>query len=106
MVTGTIMRAAAQQQKLKENLAVILQSLDMQKAELDPLEEYRARQGVSREASPATAAATFSGLGVELQQQNSKVEGQKACYNMIEELQYEKAGWRSPKRKLLVKWEA
>ena len=35
MATGTIMRTAAQQQELEEHLAVILQSLDMQKAEVD-----------------------------------------------------------------------
>ena len=35
MATGTITRAAAQQQKLEEHLAIILQRLDMQKAELD-----------------------------------------------------------------------
>ena len=35
MATGTTTRAAAQQQKLEEHLAVILQRLDMQKAELD-----------------------------------------------------------------------
>ena len=35
MATGTTTRAAAQQQKLEEHLAVILQRLDMQKAESD-----------------------------------------------------------------------
>jgi hypothetical protein len=38
MATGPTTRAAAQQQKLEEHLAVILQRLDIQKAELDQRE--------------------------------------------------------------------
>ena len=92
MATGTTTRAAAQQQKLEEHLAVILQRLDMQKAELGQRSAEQDRVSQERHLQlQQLLPSEVAGLRVELQQQNSKLEGQKACYeelNRIQQMQH------------------
>ena len=73
MATGPTTRAVAQHQKLKEHLAVILQRLNMQKADSD--QRSADQDSVPRKASPTTAStAEVAGLSADLQKQNSKLE--------------------------------
>ena len=92
MATGTTTRAAAQQQKLEEHLAVILQRLDIQKAELDQRSAEQDRVSQERHLQlQQLLQSEVAGLRIELQQQNSKLEGQKACYeelNRIQQMQH------------------
>lgn len=84
MATGPTTRAAAQQQKLEEHLAVILQRLDMQKADLDQRSADQDRVSQERHLQLQHLLQTeVAGLRADLQQQNSKLEGQKACYEEL-----------------------
>lgn len=88
MATGTTTRAAAQQQKLEEHLAVILQRLDMQKAESDQRIAEQDRVSQERHLQlQQLLQSEVAGLRVELQQQSSKLEGQKACYEELNRIQ-------------------
>jgi hypothetical protein len=92
MATGTTTRAAAHQQKLEEHLAVILQRLDMQKADFDQRSAEQERLAQERHIQLQQQLQTeVAGVSIGLQQQNDKLEGQRACYeeqNRLQQMQH------------------
>ena len=88
MASGPTTRAAAQQQRLEEHLAGILQRLDLQKADSDQRSADQDRLSQERHLQLQQLLQTeVAGLRVELQQQSSKLEGQKACYEELSRIQ-------------------
>lgn len=88
MASGPTTRGIAQQQKLEEQLAVILQRLDQQKTDLDKRNEEQQR--LAKECHSQLqefVQGQISVLKEELHEQGHKLEAQKACYEELARVQ-------------------